>query len=215
MLSGKVRRYSTDRDQSRQCASEKPGRADYGFRTEFDIPLYWAKLRMNEDAHYDGKHVSHFIKTGFTPSELDSVETILESAGARQLFEGIVVRIDRGIDVLRTAAMLARFAEHTNLKVLASVKLADASIARERGDDFDTARLVAETLISASISPAVRYVFDTFMDVDRGYFPRRGFIDRMFNPRPALHAYAGLSQALGEHSGTRVNLTKRKAMSVP
>lgn len=174
------------------------------FRAKFDTRLYWAKLRMNEDAHYDGKHVSHFIKTGFTPSELGSVETTLDDAGARQLFEGVVVRIDRGVDVLKTAADLARFAERTHLSVLASVKLADASIARERSDDFDTARLTAETLICASISPSVRYVFDTFMDVDRGYFPRRGFIDRMFNSRPALHAYAGMSQALGGRTGTRV-----------
>jgi hypothetical protein len=47
-------------------------------------------------------------------------------------------------------------------------------------------------------------VFDTFMDVDRGYFPRNGFIDRMFNPRPALRAYAAMSHLLGDGVGVSV-----------
>jgi hypothetical protein len=171
------------------------------FCAKLAIPLYWAKLRMNEDAHYDGQHVSHFIKTGFAPPELDTIEKTIETAGVRDLFEGVVVRIDRDNEILETGAKLAGFAARTGLAILASVKLADASIARERGDDLDTARLTADTLIAASFSPRVRYVFDTFMDVDRGYFPRRGFIDRMFNPRPALHCYAGMANALGGNAG--------------
>jgi hypothetical protein len=84
--------------------------------------------------------------------------------------------------------------------VLGAIKLADASIARARADDTDTARLAAEALLAARLSPRVRYVFDTFMDIDRGYFPRNGFIDRMFNPRPALRAYAAMAHLLGREA---------------
>ena len=65
-------------------------------------------------------------------------------------------------------------------------------------------------LLAARLSPGVRYVFDTFMDVDRGYFPRNGFIDRMFNPRPALRAYAGLASLLGRETAISVEPTKLK-----
>lgn len=159
-------------------------------------PLYWAKLRMNEDAHYDGQKVSHFVKTGFTPIELDSVVPIMKAAGVRDFFDGVVVRIDRDVDLLTTAATLAAFSEESGLAVLASVKLADENVARARADDLDTARLAAEALLAARLSSRVRYVFDTFMDIDRAYFPRNGFIDRMFNPRPALRAYAGMASLL-------------------
>ena len=36
-------------------------------------------------------------------------------------------------------------------------------------------------------------VFDTFMDVDRGYYPRNAFIDRRFNPRPAAGVFTALA----------------------
>ena len=49
-------------------------------------------------------------------------------------------------------------------------------------------------------------MFDTFMDVDRGYFPRNGFIDRMFNPRPALRTYAAMSHLLGHGGNVEIEL---------
>ena len=181
------------------------------FREKVSTPLYWAKLRMHEDARYDGQHVSHFIKTGLTLPELDAAQAVMESAGVRRLFDGVVVRIDRELDLLATAAALARFAAHSGLAVLGAIKLTDASIARCRDDDLDTARLTAEALLAARLSPKVRYVFDTFMDVDRGYFPRNGFIDRMFNPRPALRTYAALSHLLGHNTEVTVDPANTKA----
>jgi hypothetical protein len=172
------------------------------FKAKGAPALYWAKLRMNEDAHFDGKKVSHFIKTGFTPDELGQVERLMTEAGVRQAFDGVVVRIDRDLDLLTTAAELAAFAARSGLAVLASVKLADDGIATARTDSLDTARLAAESLLAARLSPRVTYVFDTFMDIDRGYFPRDGFIDRMFNPRPALRAYAGMAALLGDGAVT-------------
>ncbi|MFN0161975.1 MAG: metallophosphoesterase [Burkholderiales bacterium] len=181
------------------------------FRAMVPAPLYWAKLRMHEDARYDGQHVSHFIKTGLTLPELEGAPAVMKAAGVRGLFDGVVVRIDRDGDLLATAAALARFAAQSGLEVLGAIKLTDASIAHCRDDDVDTARLVAEALLAARLSPRVRYVFDTFMDVDRGYFPRNGFIDRMFNPRPALHAYAAMSHLLGHSAEVAVDAPAARA----
>ena len=58
------------------------------------------------------------------------------------------------------------------------------------------ARLVAEAIVASKMSKRVSYVFDTFMDIDRGYFPRNGFIDRRFNPRPAALVVASLASML-------------------
>jgi hypothetical protein len=158
--------------------------------------LYWAKLRMHEDAAYDGGHFSHFIKTGTLPAELDAALSGLEGAGLRTLLDGLVVRLERDGDLLAQAPQLAAFAERSGLALLGAIKLTDSSIARTRDDDLDTARLAAEALLAARLSPRVRYVFDTLMDIDRGYYPRNGFIDRMFNPRPALRAYAVMAHLL-------------------
>jgi hypothetical protein len=160
-------------------------------------PLYWAKLRMHEDAHFDGAQFSHFVKSGLLPRELEAVPALLDECSARTLLEGVVVRIDRDTDVLEAAGTLQAFAGRSGLKVLGSVKLADASLAKTRDDDVDTARLAAEVVLAGRACPEITLVFDTFMDIDRGYHPRNAFIDRMFNPRPASRAFAAMAQLLG------------------
>lgn len=172
--------------------------------------LYWAKLRMHEDAAYDGGHFSHFIKTGTLPAELDAALSGLEGAGLRSLLDGLVVRLERDGDLLALAPQLAVFAERSGLALLGAIKLTDSSIARTRDDDLDTARLAAEALLAARLSPRVRYVFDTFMDIDRGYYPRNGFIDRMFNPRPALRAYSVMSHLLAGAQAVRIGASLRE-----
>jgi hypothetical protein len=183
------------------------------FRNKVSVPLYWAKLRMHEDVRYDGQHVSHFIKTGLTLPELDAVEGVMDGAGVRGLCDGVVVRIDRDLDFLAAATRLKQFATYSGFSVLGAIKLSDTNIARCRDDDVDTARLAAEALLAARLSPKVRYVFDTFMDVDRGYSPRNGFIDRMFNPRPALRAYAAMSHLLGHDVEVTVDPARRGTVS--
>ncbi|MSP67798.1 MAG: calcineurin-like phosphoesterase 5 [Alphaproteobacteria bacterium] len=166
------------------------------FRATTGVPLTWAKLRMHEDAHFDGGKFSHFIRTGLMPTELERHADLLARKEFRAAINGVVVRIERGSAILEIAALLDRFAAAANLAVVGAVKLADASIARDRDDDADTARVVADTLLAARAWPRVTFMFDTFMDVDRGYHPRHGFIDRMFNPRPAAHVFAALNHLL-------------------
>ena len=45
-------------------------------------------------------------------------------------------------------------------------------------DAYHAGRTMANTII----------FIDTFVDSDRGYYPRNGLLDRRFNPRPAFYA---------------------------
>lgn len=182
-------------------------------------PIYWSKLRMHEDARYDSGKFSHFVKSGLVPAELDDVAASIGKLPARAVIDGVVVRLERGVDILDMAPRLARFAANTGLGVIGAIKLADASLAKPRDDDADTARIVAEAALAAAATPGVLFLFDTFMDIDRGYHPRTGFIDRHFNPRPALHVFAAMTHVLagaggivieaveGEGAGRRVRFT--------
>ena len=166
-------------------------------RRETGRPIYWSKLRMHEDAHFDGAQFSHFVKSGFVPGELDALPALLAQLGARDAIDGVVIRLERGTDLLAVMPDLARFAQQSGLAVQGAIKLADASLAKTRDDDIDNARLAAEAVLAGRTSDRVMLMFDTFMDIDRGYHPRNGFIDRMFNPRPALRAFAAMAHVLG------------------
>lgn len=180
-------------------------------RRTVNRPLYWAKLRMHEDAHFDGAKFSHFVKSGLMPAELDALPALLAESGARDTIDGVVVRLDRGTDLLAAVPTLVRFAQHSGLAVQGAIKLADSSLAKTRDDDVENARLAAEAVLAGRMSERVLLMFDTFMDIDRGYHPRNGFIDRMFNPRPALRAFAAMAHVLGDAPGVVIERIEQGA----
>jgi 3',5'-cyclic AMP phosphodiesterase CpdA len=176
--------------------------------------IVFSKLRTSEDAHFDGQHFSHFVNAGLQPAEFQAMKAEIAAWVREGTIDGVTVRLDRGTDIVAAAAQLSQLAEETRCEVIASVKLSHKSLAGLVDDDPDTARLAAEAFVASASSARVRYVFDTFMDIDRGYFPRKGFIDRRFNPRPAGLAVASLMAMLpgdalritaaGEEDGCRV-----------
>ncbi|MDO8300077.1 calcineurin-like phosphoesterase 5, partial [Lacisediminimonas sp.] len=158
--------------------------------------IIFSKLRTTEDSHFDGQHFSHFVNAGIRPEELPGLKDRIAALLADKIIDGITVRLDRGTDLLATAGALNAFAQALDCDIIASVKLAGPSLARACDDNIDTARLAAEAIVASRSSSRVRYVFDTFMDIDRGYFPRNGFIDRSFNPREAANTVASMAAML-------------------
>ncbi|VTU17803.1 Calcineurin-like phosphoesterase [Variovorax sp. SRS16] len=165
-------------------------------RTSSGAQVYYAKILTFDDSHFDGKHFSHFVKAGFTPEELAEHEEMILSAHRAGEIDGVTVRIEAGQSLVAAAATLKAFHAATGCLVLASLKLSGPSLAIERADDRANVASVAEAMILSKSSPGIRYVYDTFMDVDRGYFPRHAFIDRRFNPRPAATAFTTLNALL-------------------
>ncbi len=165
-------------------------------RQQTGTAIVFSKLRMAEDANFDGQHFSHSINTGLRLDELEAIRPEVSRLIKDKVIDGVTVRLDDGDDLVAAAQTLDKFASQTGGTVLASVKLAMGNLATLNADDFGTARKAAEALILSRSTARVSFVFDTFMDVDRGYFPRNGFIDRRFNPRAAGLAVAALVAVL-------------------
>jgi hypothetical protein len=166
------------------------------FRAATGKKLYLSKIHSFDDSHYDGSTYSHFVKAGFALEELDRFEERLAAGREAGHFDGITVRIESDQDLSACASTLTRFTDRTGCLVLASLKLAGKSLAELRADDRANVAKVAHAMILSKTSNRVCYLFDTFMDVDRGYFPRHAFIDRRFNPRPAAQAFTTLTALL-------------------
>ena len=69
---------------------------------------------------------------------------------------------------------------------------------RDEGVMFDDRRAIAnhltEALLLQTVSPETQIILDTFMDHDRGYYPRLGLIDRRFNPHPSFMVLKNLQR---------------------
>jgi hypothetical protein len=133
------------------------------------------------------------VKSGFTPDELEQHRTLIAAACAAGDIDGVSVRVamDEPLPVL--AARLRAFAADTGCRLLVSLKLAGPGIAHARTDDRETTARAAQAMVLSRVDGAISYVFDTFMDVDRGYYPRHAFIDCCFDPRPAAGVFATLA----------------------
>jgi hypothetical protein len=100
-----------------------------------------------------------------------------------------------------TAATASEIA--TDLGVAASVhlRMCGANPALETADDHLSAKRIAEAMAAAAAFNNVTVYADTFVDIDRGYFPRTGVLDRMFNPRPGFHVVRNMNAALNMVDG--------------
>jgi 3',5'-cyclic AMP phosphodiesterase CpdA len=159
--------------------------------------VYLSKVHTFDDSHFDGKHFSHFVKAGFTLDDLDRSLDTVRAALASGAIDGVTVRVDADEDLLKAAERIERFARESGALVLASLKTSGPNLATERADDGDFVRRAAQAMLLSRASERTCYVFDTFMDVDRGYFPRHGFIDRRFDTRAAARAFTTLTALFG------------------
>ena len=155
--------------------------------------VYLAKILTDHEARLDGTTFSHFVKSGFTVDEAERRRELIAGAVGRGEIDGVTVRVEIGECLPAAARRLRAFGADTRARILVSLKLHGPSVAVARTGDRETAARAAQALVLSRCGSGVRYVFDTFMDVDRGYYPRHAFIDRRFNPRPAAGVFTALA----------------------
>ncbi len=77
--------------------------------------------------------------------------------------------------------------------VIADSHVTEAEATAIGGYDIDTVKLGA--------ARSRHVVHDNFTGIDRGYFPRTGVLDRMYNPRPGFHVVRHMNAALNMVDG--------------
>ena len=155
--------------------------------------VFLAKILTDQEARVSGTTFSHFVKSGFTVSELARHRDLIAGAVERGEIDGVTVRLDFDDPLPAAARRMRAFSAETGARILASLKLSGPGVATARTGDRETAARAAQAMVLSRFGPDVLYVFDTFMDVDRGYYPRDAFVDRRFNPRPAAGVFTALA----------------------
>ena len=155
--------------------------------------VFLAKILTDQEARITGRTFSHFVKSGFTVEELTLHHDMIAGAVDRGEIDGVTVRIEFGESLPAEARRMRACSARTGARILASLKLSGPGVATARTGDRETAARAAQAMVLSRCGPDVLYVFDTFMDVDRGYYPRDAFIDRRFNPRPAAGVFTALA----------------------
>jgi hypothetical protein len=156
-----------------------------GLRADLGLRVLLSKLRLHEDAKYDGSTFNHFINHGFVAAEIEQMQALLALPGARTAVDGFVMRIPRGQHPAEGIAQARRLAATLDATIVPQVRLAGDDPATPLFDEQANGNRVAEAMFCALAGAGTELFFDSFVDVDRGYFPHGGFVDRRFDPRLA------------------------------
>ncbi|MCP4420113.1 MAG: hypothetical protein GY805_26205, partial [Chloroflexi bacterium] len=133
----------------------------------------------------DSKTFQHFASHGFSCEQANKVENWLAILGNRAENIGLTFRVSPWDDPIFTLHEIERQSKR--------VKLVNLQLPRlDEGVCFDDNNQLQSFIVdayNASRTMVNTTVFiDTFVDSDRGYYPRNGLLDRRFNPRPAFYA---------------------------
>ena len=161
-------------------------------RGRLPFPVHLAPVVPMKPLELEGPSFQHFGSHGFAPHGDEALSGALDHPGFASAVDGITFRVtpfERPGDGIAAVAGWAR----PGLAVNANLQLprVDEGIAAD--DDASIAAHVTEAAKAAAAHPRVTVFLDTFMDHDRGYYPRNGLIDRRFHPRAAFHALRNLS----------------------
>lgn len=164
-------------------------------RERTGVTVFLSKLRSSADARAEGARYTHFISHGFGESDHEFLSELVTLAP--DSVGGAVFRVEAGSSVSARVVAAAAWAVRASRRALVHVTLADENPARRADDDLATANRVAEALLSAHVHAGrCVVVLDTFADMDRGYFPRNGLVDRLYNPRLASKVFGSLQRVL-------------------
>lgn len=145
-----------------------------------------------------GRHY-HVIDHGLRSRDLSEPDLTLASLPAARAADGLVARLPSD-DGLLSRVRAFRDAFPGTHAILAQAAGEDPSA---RGPDEDGCAAAAEfALRAATAFPDVRIWFDTFQDVDRGYFVWTGLVDRRYALRKGARRLAAVVDPYAPGAGS-------------
>ena len=164
--------------------------------TRAGVPLVLSRLRSIDEQRAEAGKYYHSINQGFLVRDTEEIATIARLPELDGVLTGVVFRLTLDMPVWETVAAASAVATGLGLKAHVHMRMAGTSPASPVMDDALTVRRIAEAMAAAVSFADVTVFADTLVDIDRGYFPRSGVLDRLCNPRPGYHVVRNMHAAL-------------------
>ena len=139
-------------------------------------------------------YFSHFPAQGF-PANSDDLEAALEVFPDAS---HVVFRVPAGASPWATIEAAAARAAALGCAAICHIEIPRGTERQAHTNDWAVARPVAEAALAARAFPSVHVYLDTFIDKDRGYYPRHGLVDRRGNPRVSACVLRNLCSLVGD-----------------
>lgn len=146
------------------------------------IPIYISRLRNHADSQASGKYF-HVINHGFSAT---GDEILLEElARAKKAgIIGAVFRLSQENDTAQALESIDQACLKLDLRASVHLRVAGDNPSKNGPEYNSICRRADIALNSVNTANTIHLFCDTLVEVDRGYFPRYGAIDRCCNPTP-------------------------------
>ncbi|MEZ5842671.1 MAG: metallophosphoesterase [Hyphomicrobiaceae bacterium] len=159
-----------------------------------EIPLIIGKLHSSADEPRHGSHFAHSVTFGFKWFEREAALAALVNLRARARVDGIAFQVPLEDELASRLSEIDALGRRHDLAMTANIRLSDDNPAVA---NFDDERILARVQAAVAAAPELDRTtieLDTLIDVDRGYHPRHGLLDRRCNLRAAGRWLAGLGE---------------------
>ena len=139
------------------------------------------------------KTFAHSVSNGFMASESELLNEWLDrnlnnsvhstSTTSDRLIDAVVYQLPLEDNIEQTIQHLDESYRSRAESVIINVRFANANPAIANFDDDLILQRYQQIVLATNNCEKVALHFDTFADIDRGYNPRHGFVDRLFNLR--------------------------------
>lgn len=146
------------------------------------LPVFVSRITTSADVLDSSAVFAHSVSSGFRSEVIETTIGALDSLPLSRP-PGLVFQIPWGQDPVDTIMILADHLAASEYKLAVNLRLADSNPARSNFADKKIASVLRNALRVAREHNHVMVQCDTFEDVDRGYHPRNGLIDRLGNIR--------------------------------
>ncbi|MEM1199848.1 MAG: metallophosphoesterase [Pseudomonadota bacterium] len=149
--------------------------------------------KFHSSAHEaeSGSRFAHSVSPGFKWAERDGVLAALRANDRNGVVQGVSFQVNLVDDLVAGLLEMNDWCRETGYRSQAVVRLATANPAISNFDREAIDKRIQLALRTAADTPLVSLQLDVFADVDRGYHPRYGLIDRRSNLRRAGESLAG------------------------
>lgn len=169
------------------------------FREAVPVQVFLANIESSVDREREGPRFSHYVSHGFRAHDTGGKEDFLCFKKAGGTSDGFVFQVGAEESPWDAIQKIGSHAARMGFKAMVNVRLASENPAEYMADDVRVANRVAESVIVAAADANVEVFVDTFMDLDRGYFPRVGLYDRRLNRRMGSYVLAHLQGVLNDY----------------
>lgn len=151
------------------------------------IDLYLSPLRSKDEIIGLEKIYYHVINHGLTSADIK-----LHLAHKKPLpelpkgFVGWVFRTNIEEDIVHATTLIREYSATNGTKSIVHLRLSGDNPAKNNTDEMLICKVVADAMLTAWLDDNMSIFCDTLADNDRGYFPRSGVVDRLFNPKDGL-----------------------------